>query len=49
VDGARVAGDGLRAVYRIGPQFIDAALPVQLVLPTHGGPIDRAALERALA
>jgi hypothetical protein len=25
------------------------ALPVEQVLPTHGGPTDRAALERALA
>jgi hypothetical protein len=25
------------------------ALPVELVLPTHGAPTDRAALERALA
>jgi hypothetical protein len=24
-------------------------LPVELVLPTHGGPTDRATLERALA
>jgi hypothetical protein len=25
------------------------ALPIQLVLPTHGAPTDRTALERALA
>jgi hypothetical protein len=46
-DWAERAGDADALLARIRAEVL--ALPVEVVLPTHGAPADRAALERALA